>query len=730
MLDWRREYALAYDSVRGRTVLFGGSTGQLHADTWEHDGRRWHRASTSTNPPPRHHHCLAHDSARQRIVLFGGSDGRSYLDDTWEYDGSDWRQVSPAASPPPRAGCGVAYDSARQVTVLFGGLGLGTRFSDTWEYDGTNWSQIATAASPSPRSHLQIAYDESRRRTILFGGAIWSGSTTVAFGDTWEFDGINWTPVISATGPMARSHHGLAYDSTRGRLVLFGGRAFNSIVFDDTWILDASGWQIVPQTLSPPGTFDLLSYDRAHDRMRRFNVASGNSTTSWEFDGTVWTQTRSSLSPPARTEHKVAFDSAVGALVLFGGRGTSQPLFPDTWLRIDDQWIQVQPSVSPPGRRLHAMAYDIRNRRTIVHGGMDAFDTPLADTWAFDGSRWSQVTGPSSPGVRYGHAVAFDSRRGRLVLFGGAGVGGRRSDTWELEGSTWMQRPGSGPPLRALHAMAYDSARGVTVLFGGSGGTGLPLADTWEYDGSAWNAVTTVSAPSPRSTHTLAFAVDRGRTVLFGGQVSNGSHLGDTWEYDGASWTQLSTLHAPDPRTGTSLAYDSIRRCVVMHGGLPAGSLVYHYPVHDTWELTGPESPTWTSHGQGCASSAGMPVLDVPGGATPQLGSTFPLRCTGLPPLPGTVLLLFGIDGARWNGTPLPVALDPLGLPGCQLWIAPQPGSHAVLLHGGGSIVHDLPLPPNPGFAGMHLAVQALVLDPFAANGIGGVTNAGLARPF
>jgi hypothetical protein len=38
-------HAMAYDSVRGRVVLYGGSDGESNlADPWEWDGRRWIRA--------------------------------------------------------------------------------------------------------------------------------------------------------------------------------------------------------------------------------------------------------------------------------------------------------------------------------------------------------------------------------------------------------------------------------------------------------------------------------------------------------------------------------------------------------------------------------------------------------------------------------------------------------------------------------------------------------------
>src|SRR5262249_12266836 len=134
----RAEHALAYDSARGVTVLFGG-TGYADylADTWEWDGTTW--TQRISGPSARTLHAMAYDSARRVTVLFGGT-GAGYLADTWEWDGVNWMQRSPSSNPPGRIYHALAYDSARGVTVLFGGRGNGsaTPLGDTWEWDGTN----------------------------------------------------------------------------------------------------------------------------------------------------------------------------------------------------------------------------------------------------------------------------------------------------------------------------------------------------------------------------------------------------------------------------------------------------------------------------------------------------------------------------------------------------------------------------------------------------------------
>ena len=71
---------MAYDSARGRVVLFGGDDGNYDDETWEWDGSVWTQRIIA-GPSPRYFHAMAYDSGRARLVLFGGRD----LGDTWEY---------------------------------------------------------------------------------------------------------------------------------------------------------------------------------------------------------------------------------------------------------------------------------------------------------------------------------------------------------------------------------------------------------------------------------------------------------------------------------------------------------------------------------------------------------------------------------------------------------------------------------------------------------------------
>ncbi len=161
----------------------------------------------------------------------------------------------------------MVYDAARQRVVLFGGSSLG----DTWEWDGTNWSQKTPNTVPSARSNHALAYDSARQRVVLFGGE----NNSVDFGDTWEWDGTNWTQKSPATAPLVRTYHALAFDSVRQRVVLFGGSYYGSYL-GDTWEWDGTNWSFKASTTYP---FDMTARATGIWNFTSITVPSGVTVT-------------------------------------------------------------------------------------------------------------------------------------------------------------------------------------------------------------------------------------------------------------------------------------------------------------------------------------------------------------------------------------------------------------------------------------------------------------------
>ena len=332
-----RLFNAALPMLSGVTVLLTlAITGPLvHADATT-TSLNWVQVSATQSPPGRDYAATSYDSLRGQTVLFGGSNaqGGSAFSDTWEWDGTTWVQNTPAVSPSGVVTATMAYDSGRGVSVLFGGAtSSGAATSATWEWDGSTWVQRQPVVSPPARVWAAMAYDSSRARTVLFGGGASSGTV----GDTWEWDGTSWKQLVPASSPSPRFGAAMAFDSVRNRIVLFGGRNDNGRL-NDTWEWDGVNWtQGSSNSLPYPRSFTSMVFD-AHigktilfggDYLRPYALGPSNDT--WEWDGGSWTQDWTATDPTPRLGQSMAYDSARGRSVLFGGTNGGTAFFNDTW---------------------------------------------------------------------------------------------------------------------------------------------------------------------------------------------------------------------------------------------------------------------------------------------------------------------------------------------------------------------------------------------------------------
>jgi hypothetical protein len=171
--------------------------------------------------------------------------------------------------------------------------------------------------------------------------------------------------------------------------------------------------------------------------------AAGNPLAdTWEYDGTNWQQRFPLSFPPPRSQHAMAFDSARGVVVLFGGRTD----LADTWEYDGVIWQQRFPSAAPAPRLAPSMAYDPARGVTVMTGGQSAF--AWSDTWEWNGSEWRQQVMPMpTMFARSASSMVFDSFRGRMVLFAGEdGGGGKLSDTQEYFHPSGYSPFGTGCP--------------------------------------------------------------------------------------------------------------------------------------------------------------------------------------------------------------------------------------------------------------------------------------------
>jgi hypothetical protein len=270
----------------GYTACCDGSGNAIGTtDVWEWDGRRWFQLlSPAPAPAARYRPMMAFDSAAQRVVLYGGDPmlaGTAPDPGVWEWNGAKWSLRTTAGAPtaPPRNGDG-AYDSGRKALVVLGG-NANSSVSETWElvpgvtagtwtwsqkaaspptgytyfssesllfdgartlsffgptfdpaqvvwqWTGSTWTNVTPAGTAVPTRLTPAAcWDTREGRALMFGGQTYRQGGGAPLGDAWEWTGSAFVPLIpppQSAWPQAVSLWKMAYDSRRGRAVLFGG---------------------------------------------------------------------------------------------------------------------------------------------------------------------------------------------------------------------------------------------------------------------------------------------------------------------------------------------------------------------------------------------------------------------------------------------------------------------------------------------------------------------------
>lgn len=444
------------------------------------------------------------------------------------------------------------------------------------------------------------------------------------------------------------------------------------------------------------------------------SVASAQGTPDWHWNPTQH-------APSARWSFAWATDTLRSKLVLFGGGTVGTD---DTWIFDGTDWVQQFPSPRPVARSVHSMAYDTARDRVVLFGGI-ANAPPFGrrnDTWEWDGTTWLQRTPATVPPVRSGAAIVYDPVRQVTLLFGGDGDSGARGDFWQWDGTSWTQlTPAVLPPAVSNHHMVWDAVRQRVVLIAFQ----WPAfaCDTWEWDGTAWLQRTPATVPPPRAGPAAAFDANRGVTVLYGGSISgSAAYLDDTWCWNGTNWVQDTTVHRPDGLAMHELAYLPSRKSVFVFGGATREG-TSQVASNELWMLNTLQFPAdVASLGSGCASSAGVPVLEPL--TLPWLTESFALELSGVPANKPWFLML-GTSTTHYWHLFLPAELSSFLMPGCRLYT--DVFEAVPLMTGIGASSWATTIPNQSALRGLKFYGQAMVHDPLA-NVRGFVTsNAGAA---
>ncbi|MCI4340636.1 MAG: hypothetical protein L3J73_05160, partial [Thermoplasmata archaeon] len=298
--------------------------------------------------------------------------------------------------------------------------------------------------------------------------------------------------------PACRSSAGFAWDPMLFEAILFGGigpcqPAAGSVTLGDTWAYANGSWRNLTPTLgvAPSPRYGMsMAYDAAVGRVLLFG--GGNGTTAyndtWTFDARGWTRSPGTPAPAARTQAAMAYDARDSEMVLFGGvtNGTSPTSLSDTWVYHGGTWSLDLIGPAPSARHSAQMGSVATNAGVLLFGGIDAGASALSDTWSFTGGTWSVLNPTFVPVGRWDGRLTYDAAAGTEVLFGGCtaiGCATALNDTFLWGGGTWVPSGGSaGPSARGGSAIDFDPQSNYVVLFSGGDAIGRP-DDTWAYLG-------------------------------------------------------------------------------------------------------------------------------------------------------------------------------------------------------------------------------------------------------
>jgi hypothetical protein len=310
-------------------------------------------------------------------------------------------------------------------------------------------------------------------------------------------------------------------------------------------------------------------------------------------------------------------------------------------------------------------------------GIVDIVATGLIGTrvWAGDGAGgWVSISAGLPAGS--GFDIGDWDRDGRsdLVIAAGTGV-----EVYSYLTGSWVRRPlvvsgTSTARARALVLLDADRDGWLDVALG-EHLTTAASSSSLGIDLRLSQAGTALGAPQPLVTRSLGFGL--GCTDLAVG------------DFDGDAWPDLV------------VAIEGERPIVLWNTGSGLSSF-----------------------GSACAAPTSLaPSLGALG--APTLGNqSFALTLNAAVPA-SPALLWIGFSRHTAYGQTLPLALDPIGAPGCAFLVSVE-AQHFLLTDAGGHAQVGLPIPPAPALKRLLLFAQAAVYQP-AANPLGMLFTGGLA---
>ncbi len=544
--------AFAFDDNRRRVVMFGGGSvaepGTSLNDTWEFNGARWTLVTPvdAIRPPARKNAALVYDKIRGKTVLFGGRDvdGTSAVQkrDLWEWDGKRWTNVAISGSwPTARSDMAAAWDPFRGAVAIYGGNTANgaavTPSAELWEWSGTVWSQKASNTGLTRAAMTRDPYTGGTGNFMV----VWGGIPLPGAGFNYLYSWTNdvWSPTNIGSlnsPPPQRAGAYLAYDESKNVAVMFGPMADGgtgsevwtlgdrAVLFGAPWIasevfnsanpsFDTNAIMYNPSTSGPASGFPFFLSETA--------------PTQWVWDGGVWASTPQNFSGASpyttpRRDWAIGFDNFRSRVVAFGGRFDDGGVTDETWQYTGLNWAQaaMSPATRPSPRRSAAISYDPVSHNTILYGGVNAAGNALYDTWSFNGSAWTQLDAGPPPYPSSASPMVYSRARSAPLLLD--------ATTWQFAGGTTGWQKLNIPALVNQPIAGGTGSDGGFLFCAAARGTLDHGAQRYDFADGGWslNSNWYIGPPTTREKARLTFDELRQKSVLLA--------EGTTWEYEPA----------------------------------------------------------------------------------------------------------------------------------------------------------------------------------------------------
>ena len=361
---------------------------------------------TTVNPGKRSEILALGHVASNTMVLFGGNNGPivnqvpagQFLEDTWVFEpGTGWTELELSEHPDKRGRYSFVMDSENNRGLLFGGRfregtsGAYTLRDDLWAFDfeARTWSVLDDGEDeegPAGRYYPAAGFDSENGNMYLWGGLLNRSAVILEPGsDFWRWDGSAWTELeTSGDAPSRRGFFGDTYDTTRNRIVVFGGQRgdFSSLAKNELYALDVrtGEWTNLDDgTGTAPSTrmHAHMEYDVAEDRYLLFggHTDIGDMNDLWVFD-------------PSNPGWTLLYEADAFTDAGLGCNGNRSDV-PSDYVTMD---------LGAPERR-HRGMYALMWNSLWVFGGIHAeCSDQLDDTWRFDleGLQWTELISATS----------------------------------------------------------------------------------------------------------------------------------------------------------------------------------------------------------------------------------------------------------------------------------------------------------------------------------------------